>query len=167
MKDQRHYPLAFLGGGFTPRESSWSTYEQEGFAVTAVFKRIPYILEPASRVLVFTDHRNLLFAFSPLSFKPDLGRHVINKVQRWAQFLSRFSYEIIHVSGDVNHFADKLTRWAVGYRGNHETNTSSPSGAVSLIVSSSVTLELQSPWPRMEDIIAEQRRFEPSFSLEV
>ena len=45
-----------------------------------------------------------------------MGRHVISKVQRWALFLSRFSYDIEYISGGDNVFADILTRWTRGYR---------------------------------------------------
>lgn len=80
------------------------------------FERVDYLLQGQRLTHVFTDHRNLLFVFALLAIEPALGRHVVSKVQRWALYLSRFSYVIEHIGGSANVFADILTRWARGYR---------------------------------------------------
>lgn len=77
--------------------------------------KMDYVIAGHQDVRLFTDHINLLFAFSPLSLEPALGRHVVSKVQRWALYLARFKYTIQHVKGDENVFADIL-RWTQGYR---------------------------------------------------
>ena len=41
---------------------------------------------------------------------------MVSKVQRWALFLSKYTYVIEHIDGDDNVFADILTRWTKGYR---------------------------------------------------
>lgn len=117
LKDQRHQPLAFLGAAFKGAQLGWSTFEKEAFAVFSTFEKLDYMLLGHTSVRVFTDHRNLLFVFAPLSLEPSLGRHIVSKVQRWALYLSKFSYVIEHVSGSDNVFADILTRWLKGYRG--------------------------------------------------
>lgn len=114
--DQKHEPLGFLGGEFTGSERNWTTYEKEGFAIYRVFEKLDYMLMGEQPVHVFTDHRNLLFVFSPTALQPTIGRHVISKVQRWAMFLSRFDFSIEHIDGCKNIFADILTRWVRGYR---------------------------------------------------
>ena len=117
--DQRHEPLGFLSGQFDRTQRGWSTFEQEAFAIVEVFRRMDYLfLAVASPTEIHTDHRNLLFLFSPLAFEPKLGRHVVTKVQRWALFLTRFPYRISHIAGEDNVFADIMTRWFRGYRGN-------------------------------------------------
>jgi len=80
-----------------------------------------YILMGSKPLHIFTDHRNLLFVFAPLALEPSLGLHIVSKVQRWALFLSRFSYVIEHVDGASNVFADILTRWTKGYRREEKT----------------------------------------------
>ena len=40
--------------------------------------------------------------FAPLAFEPGLGRHITSKVQRWAMYLSWFTYVIKLVAGDAN-----------------------------------------------------------------
>ena len=116
LEEQRHQPLAFLGAAFRGAELGWSTFEKEGFAIFQTFDKVDYLMQTQKSVRVFTDHRNLLFVFAPLALEPALGRHIVSKVQRWALYLSRFSYVIEHVAGPKNVAADMLTRWAKGYR---------------------------------------------------
>ena len=116
LADQRHDPLAFLGGAFKGAGLDWSTFEKEGFAIFQTFQKLDYLFLRERPPHVFTDHPNLLFVFAPLALEPALGRHVVSEVQRWALFLSRFDYFIEHISGTANVFADILTRWVGRYR---------------------------------------------------
>lgn len=113
---QQHEPLGFLGSAFKGAERDWTTFEKEGYAIFQTFSKMDYLLQCQTRSHVYTDHRNLLFIFAPLSLEPALGRHVVSKVQRWALFLSGFSYVIEHIAGKDNVFADILTWWTRGYR---------------------------------------------------
>ena len=113
---QKHQPLAFLSGTFSEREEHWSTYEREAFAVVQAFRKLDYMLSCDVTTRVFTDHRNLLFAFNPAAIVPSLGRHKVLKVVRWALYLSAFTYRIEHVPGDSNTWPDIMTRWMRGYR---------------------------------------------------
>ena len=113
--DQKHEPLAFLSGAFSDRESHWSTYEREAYAVVPAFRKLDYMLTCEASTRVFTDHRNLLFAFNPTELEPSLGRRKVLKVILWALFLSSFTYRIEHVSGDKNKWPDIMTRWMRGY----------------------------------------------------
>ena len=117
VTEQSHQPLAFLGSAFNSTQRNWTTFEQEAYAVFQTFERMDYMFACEDNIHIYTDHRNLLFVFDPLSLKPSLGRHVVNKVYRWALYLSRFTYTIEHVEGVNNVSADMLTRWYAGYRG--------------------------------------------------
>jgi hypothetical protein len=46
-------------------------------------------------------------------FSPNLKRHTLDKIQRWALRLSGLRYTIQHISGEDNVCADLLTRWGV------------------------------------------------------
>lgn len=118
IHDQIHEPLAFLSGAFNTTQEHWSTYEREAYAVVSTFKRLDYMLACETSVSIFTDHRNLLFAFHPSALEPSLGRHKVLKVIRWALFLSTFTYSIEHVPGELNTLPDIMTRWMRGYRRN-------------------------------------------------
>lgn len=121
--DQVHEPLAFLGCEFQGSAKNWTTFEKEGFAIFQVFEKLNYLMMSEQPVHVFTDHRNLHFVFAPLVMLPNAGNHVVSKVQRWAMFLSRFSFSIEHIEGHRNVFADILTRWGRGYRTEREPIT--------------------------------------------
>jgi len=117
IEEQNHSPLAFVSAAFKDTESRWTMFEKEGYPIYQVFKKMDYLFITEENVRLYTDHRNLLFVFSPLSFEPSLGRHAVSKVLRWALYLSRFSYVIEHVAGEKNIFADMISRWYKGYRG--------------------------------------------------
>lgn len=154
IQDQSHQPLAFLSGTFSDREEHWSTYEKEAFAVVQAFKKLDYLLACDTSTRVFTDHRNLLFTFNPISMEPSLGRHKVLKVVRWALFLSAFTYRIEHVPGDVNTWPDIMTRWMRGYRKPPSIRRVSPA-----IPFSGVPVPPESPefqWPSMEEILKTQ-----------
>ena len=114
--DQRHEPLAFLGSQFKKAELNWNMFEKEGSAIFQSFDELDYLLMSGRPANVFTDHRNLLFVFAPLALEPVLGPQGVSTVQRWALFLSKYTYVIEHIDGDDNVFADVLTRWTKGYR---------------------------------------------------
>lgn len=59
-----------------------------------------------------------MFVFVPNAVEPALGRHGVNKVQRWALFMYRFSNGVELADGNENSFTDILTLWKEGYR-NH------------------------------------------------
>lgn len=109
-------PLAFLGGKFNRTQRNWTTYEKEAYAVVQTFERIDYLLWGAKQTHVFTDHRNLLYAFAPLALRPNSPRHVLSNLHRWASHFSRFKFHINHIEGSNIVFADILTRWSKGYR---------------------------------------------------
>jgi hypothetical protein len=70
-----------------------------------------YLLLRADQFHLFTDHRNLVYIFNPLSIDQSLARHTVAKLQRWALKLSVFKYTIEHISGELNLWADILSRW--------------------------------------------------------
>lgn len=155
-QEQQHEPLAFLGAAFKGAEIGWTTFEKEAFAIFQTFEKLDYLLMDSKPAHVFTDHRNLLFISAPLSLEPALGRHIVSKVQRWALFLSRFPYIIEHVDGDLNVFADILTRWTKGYR----RETKSLKTIHSLVEQSAqiVPSADEIVWPDQEDIRSSQER---------
>lgn len=152
---QNHQPLAFLSGAFNEAQEHWSTYEKEAFAVVQAFRRLNYLLGCAARVTVFTDHRNLLFAFHPTVVEPSLGRHKVLKVIRWALYLSAFAYDIEHVPGDLNTMADIMTRWMRGYR--RATPTTKRVGRIQQSESVPTVPRDNTSWPTLEGIASAQQ----------
>ncbi len=160
---QQHRPLAFLGSAFRGAQLQWSTFEKEGFSIFSAFEKCDYLMMGENPVRVFMDHRNLRFVFAPTVLEPALGRHIVSKVQRWALFLSRFSYEIDHVQGNRNVFADILTRWAQGNRRTERAARSPQTTVASVCVqedgrySQLIPSASEIEWPDMEEFRKAQR----------
>lgn len=160
VTDQSHMPLDFLSGSFTEREEHWSTYEREAFAIVEAFRRLDYLLTCDMTTRVFTDHRNLLFAFNPIAMEPSLGRHKVLKVVLWALFLSAFTYRIKHVPADANTWPDIMTRWMRGYRKTPAIRRISPSIPFSGVTRSPDSSDFD--WPSLSEIIAAQQEHRDS-----
>lgn len=144
---QKHEPLAFIGGQFSGPQNNWTTYEKEAFAIVKVFDKLDFVLWGRNQVHVFTDHRNLLFVFAPLALRPNAPRYVLSKVHRWAIHLSRFDFNIEHIDGVKNVFADLLTRWAKGHRQSQKA-----CGNIRALYKSIVPPANETIWPNTESI---------------
>lgn len=151
--EQRHEPLAFLGGQFTGSQQNWTTYEKEAFSIVKVFDKLDFVLWGNNDVHVFTDHRNLLFVFAPLALRPNAPRYVLSKVHRWAIHLSRFDFSIEHIDGVKNVFADLLTRWSKGHR-----QVSAASGKVMALYQAIVPTAQETAWPDSTTIRNAQKK---------
>ncbi len=109
------------------------------------FQKLDYLLISAENTFVSTDHRNLLFILNPRAFNPSVAQHIVSKVQRWALYLSQFSYCIEHVAGTDN---DMLTRWCKGYRNTRKVSRIS---ITDFNILPSVT-DTDFDWPTLEEI---------------
>lgn len=110
VDEQRHEPLAFLSGDFKGAASRWSTVEKEAFAIVHAAQKLDYLLQNPQGFRIFTDHANLAFIFDA-SRHSALHRHTAAKLQRWALQLTGFDYVIEHIPGELNVWADLLSRW--------------------------------------------------------
>lgn len=111
FENQRHEPLSFISGSFKGSSSRWSTAEKEAFAIVECISRLDYIVLRPEGFFLFTDHKNLVFIFDPVSVNARIQKHVANKIERWALLLSSFRYTIVHITGEDNCWADLLSRW--------------------------------------------------------
>ena len=104
---QRHEPLGFVGHRFNTTELNWSVAEKEAFAIKDTMQKLDYLLQMKRPFKLFVDHKNLVQIFSP----HEVSKPTAQKLQRWALELQRFHYEIEHISGEKNVWADLMTRW--------------------------------------------------------
>lgn len=84
-------PLVLLGSTFKNAKIVWSTLKKEAFAIFQGFTRLDYLLLSKERTKVYTDHRNVLFVFEPLSLDISLERHIGTTLLRLRLFLARLS----------------------------------------------------------------------------
>ncbi len=74
--------------------------------------RLSHILAACGEFSQFTDHKNTLYMLSPTRFNANVARHIVHKTQRWASRLAEFNFTVEHIPGELNTWADFLTRWA-------------------------------------------------------
>jgi hypothetical protein len=109
-----HEPLAFLSGSFSGSKLVWSTVDKEGFAIISSCSRLEHLLQRELGFHIWTDHRNLTYIFDPAGRPEGTSRATCSRLDRWGILLRDFSYIIQHVSGEVNVWADLLSRWGAG-----------------------------------------------------
>jgi hypothetical protein len=70
-------------------------------------QKLEYLLQMKKPFKLFCDHKNLIQIFSP----SQVTKPTAQKLQRWALEMQRFRYEIEHIKGEENLWADLMTRW--------------------------------------------------------
>jgi len=97
------HPVAFFSKKHSPAECNYDIYDKELMAIVMALEEWRPECEGAEHTLqLITDHKNLEYFMS---------KKLLNRRQaRWAQFLSRFDYEIVSRPGKSNGKADALTR---------------------------------------------------------
>ena len=108
IEEQNPEPLYFLSGSFTDAKHRWSIPEKEAYAIVESVERLDFMLIRAKPFYIMTDHRNLTFMFASNTHLKLATRH---KISRWALALTCFNYEIMHIDGEKNVWADLLSRW--------------------------------------------------------
>ncbi|KAK1930423.1 Enzymatic polyprotein [Phytophthora citrophthora] len=118
LTDQPHELLICKGGMLKGAQLHWSIAEKEGYPIIKAAKDLEYLLHRAAGFMLFCDHANLIQIFCPHT---EIRKHVRGKLQRWALMLSDYRYEIEHVKGSDNVWADLVSRWIVPARTPHVT----------------------------------------------
>lgn len=93
------------------RKIAWTTFKKEAFKIFHSFRSIGYLFLNGKSTHVFTDHRNFLTFFSPLTLHQTLWKQVVWKFHQWAIYLSIFSFANYHVYGKENVFSGILNMW--------------------------------------------------------
>ena len=111
VEEQKHEPLAFVSGTWDKVSMKYSTCDQEAVAIFYTFQRLhQFILDSSKLIRVFTDHRNLQYIFGDAI----LRKPTAQRLERIRLYLSGFHYEIRHIDGESNVFADMLSRHLSG-----------------------------------------------------
>ena len=111
LEAQNHGPLMFLSGTLSGAAKRWSIVEKEAYAIVETLVRADYLLHPAAGFELFTDHRNLKFIFNTNSVAGSVPKYTAQKLERWALLLMGYHYTIHDIPGEVNVWADLLSRW--------------------------------------------------------
>ncbi len=107
--EQKHRPIFFLSGKFTPGQQNWHISQKELYPVIYAFKRLPYLMYGhTTRITVFTDHKNLETILHP-DWSPKTA--YIDRLLRWGLLFQNADLCVRHISGEENIAADILSRW--------------------------------------------------------
>ena len=96
-------PLAFFPRKLSPAQQKYSAYDRELLAIYEAVKHFRHMLE-ARHFIVLTDHKPLTFAFNQK--KDKCSPRQFNQLD----FISQFTTDIRHISGQDNIVADALSR---------------------------------------------------------
>ncbi|GMF28370.1 unnamed protein product [Phytophthora fragariaefolia] len=104
-----HNHLHCMSGIFRGASSNWSVIENEGYLIARACSELDYLLIRDKSFKMFTVHQNLIYIFAAGT---EIKKHVRGKLLRWSLKLNEFKYEIEHIPGDENVWADMFSRWA-------------------------------------------------------
>ncbi|CAJ0966322.1 unnamed protein product [Ranitomeya imitator] len=96
-------PCAFFSRKFSPAERNYDVGNRELLAMKWAFEEWRHWLEGAKhRIVVLTDHKNLIYLESAKRLNP--------RQARWSLFFSRFDFVVSYLPGTKNVKADALSR---------------------------------------------------------
>ncbi|XP_011688809.1 PREDICTED: uncharacterized protein K02A2.6-like [Wasmannia auropunctata] len=105
-KDKTERPIAFASKVIPESELNRAIIDKEASAIVFGFKKFyNYIF--GKQIILRTDHKPLTHIFGP---KQEIPLTVASRLQRWAYFLSRFSYTIEYIKSGKNSNCDALSR---------------------------------------------------------
>jgi hypothetical protein len=102
LENRAWRPLAFFSQKLTPTQARYSTFDRELFAAYSAVRHFRFLLE-GRKFRLITDHKPLLSAMKRTT-PPWSARQ-----QRHLSFLSEFTSDLRHASGQTNVVADALS----------------------------------------------------------
>ncbi len=103
-------PIACVSKTLNVHQKNYSQIEKEALAIVYGVRKFNEYLY-GSKFIIITDHKPLVSLFSPHKRIPD---NTARKMQRWALFLSDYSYRILYRSTYQHANADALSRLPQG-----------------------------------------------------
>ncbi|KAF1322126.1 hypothetical protein FI667_g11572, partial [Globisporangium splendens] len=108
IQAQQHELLICMGGTFKGSQLNWTVLEKEMFPIAHACDKLEYLLLRAQGFKIYCDHRNIVHLFVP---GKELKKHVRGKLLRWSTKLLGYCYQIEHIDGVHNIWADLISRW--------------------------------------------------------
>jgi hypothetical protein len=112
--DGKKHPIAYYSKTLSAAERNYDIYDLELLAiVNAMDHWRPYLAGSPHKVIIYSDHQNLLYWKEPHKISRRVAREVL--------MLSEYNFEIRHIKGTANGRADALSR-RPDYDQGHEDN---------------------------------------------
>jgi hypothetical protein len=113
-EDGKKHPIAYYSKTLSAAERNYDVYDLELLAiVNAMDHWRPYLAGSPHKVIIYSDHQNLLYWKEPHKISRRVAREVL--------MLSEYNFEIRHIKGTANGRADALSR-RPDYNQGHEDN---------------------------------------------
>ncbi|KAG5887224.1 hypothetical protein JTB14_010805 [Gonioctena quinquepunctata] len=103
LEEDTWKPLGFFSKKLRNSQKKYSTYDRELLAIYEAIKCFRYMLE-GQEFIIYTDHNPITFAFEKNSETSS------PRQTRYLDYISQFSTDIRHISGNKNVVADALSR---------------------------------------------------------
>ena len=94
--------IAFFSEKLCEARRKWATYDKEFYAVVRALKTWEHYLR-AKDFILYTDHQALKYLSTQKQIRSDMHA-------RWSAYIEKFSYKLVHKSGQQNRVADALSR---------------------------------------------------------
>ncbi|KAJ0391006.1 hypothetical protein P43SY_011949 [Pythium insidiosum] len=156
LTNQSHELVLCKGGTFKGAQLHWSIAEKEAYPIAKAAKDLEYLLHRTNGFKLFCDHANLIQIFCP---SKEIRKHVRGKLQRWALMLSEYRYQIEHVKGTDNVWADLVSRWLTPSASTTVTVKAVRTRAASTLSRLRPLLDDAFVWPTADHALAAQQRF--------
>jgi hypothetical protein len=102
-EDGKKHPIAYYSKTLSAAERNYDVYDLELLAiVNALDHWRPYLAGSPHKIIIYSDHQNLLYWKEPHKISRRVAREVL--------MLSEYNFEIRHIKGTVNGRADALSR---------------------------------------------------------
>jgi hypothetical protein len=113
-EDGKKHPIAYYSKTLSAAERNYDVYDLELLAiVNAMDHWRPYLAGSPHKIIIYSDHQNLLYWKEP--------HKISRRVTREVLMLSEYNFEICHIKGMANGRADALSR-RPDYDQGHEDN---------------------------------------------
>jgi hypothetical protein len=101
-EDGKKHPIAYYSKTLSAAERNYDVYDLELLAiVNAMDHWRPYLAGSPHKVIIYSDHQNLLYWKEPHKISRRVAREVL--------MLSEYNFEIRHIKGTANGRADALS----------------------------------------------------------
>jgi hypothetical protein len=102
-EDGKKHPIAYYSKTLSAAERNYNVYDLELLAiVNALDHWRPYLAGSPHKIIIYSDHQNLLYWKEPHKISRRVAREVL--------MLSKYNFEIRHIKGTSNGRADALSR---------------------------------------------------------
>jgi hypothetical protein len=102
-EDGKKHPIAYYSKTLSAAERNYDVYNLELLAIVNVLDHWrPYLAGSPHKIIIYSDHQNLLYWKEPHKISRRVAREVL--------MLSEYNFEIRHIKGTSNGRADTLSR---------------------------------------------------------